>query len=68
MAPVIMSVPWSQQTPLHVHDPTSQLGMGPTVLSMVPPGGIGASAAKEPYVDLLTSDVYCPQPLLKPPW
>jgi hypothetical protein len=49
-------------------DPISRLGMGPTALSMVSPRGMGVSAPKEPYVDLLTSDVYYPQPLLKPPW
>jgi hypothetical protein len=41
--------------------------MGPTVLSMVQPGGTGTSTPKEPYVDLLIGDVYCLQPLLKPP-
>jgi hypothetical protein len=66
MALVVMGVPWSQYTPLQVHDPTSQLGMGPIILSMVPPRGTRVSTLKEPYVDHLTSDVYCPQPLLKP--
>jgi hypothetical protein len=37
MAPVVMDVPWSQYTPLQVHDPISRSGMGPTVLSMVLP-------------------------------
>jgi hypothetical protein len=68
MAPVVMDVPWSQHTLLQVHDPTSRLGMGPTTLSMGPPGGTGASVLQEPYVDHLTGDAYCPQPLLKPPW
>jgi hypothetical protein len=44
MAPVVMDVPWSQHTPLLVHDPISRIGMGPTTLSMGPPGGTGASA------------------------
>jgi hypothetical protein len=68
MVPVVMGVPWSQQTPLQVHDPTSQLGLGPTTLSMVPLGGIRASAPQEPYMDHLTGDAYYPQPLSKPPW
>jgi hypothetical protein len=37
MAPIVMDVPWSQHTPLQVHDPISRLGMGPTTLSMVLP-------------------------------
>jgi hypothetical protein len=40
--------------------------MGPTTLLMVPPWRTGASTPKEPYVDLLIGDVYCPQPLFKP--
>jgi hypothetical protein len=38
MALVVMGVPWSQHTPLQVHNPIRQLGMGPTALLMVPPG------------------------------
>jgi hypothetical protein len=34
---------------------------------MVPPRGIGALAPKEPYVDHVTGDVHCLQPLSKPP-
>jgi hypothetical protein len=68
MAPVVRDVPWSQHTLLQVHDPTSPLKMGPTTLSMVPPGRTGASAPQEPYVDHLTSDAYYPQPLLILPW
>jgi hypothetical protein len=60
-------VPWSQQIPLQVHDPTSRLGMGPTTLSLISPRWLGTLAPREIYVEHLTSDVYCPQPLTKPP-
>jgi hypothetical protein len=68
MALIVMCIPWSQHTPLQVHVSISQLGMGPTILSMGPPRGIVASALQEPYVDHLIGDAYCPQQLSKPLW